>query len=78
MKHTYITRRTACQPQKTLFLMATVFYALLFISQLGAIIEGLISLIPGLILCSLWILGAAGCYLAADTLPVLEGGKANV
>lgn len=75
MKHTYITRRTACKPRKTLFLMAALFYAMLFISQLGAIIEGLVSIIPGFVLCLLWSLGASGCYLAADTLPVLEGGE---
>lgn len=66
MKRTYIARRTSCQPRKTLFLMTAVFYALLFISQLGAIIEGLVSIIPGFSLCFLWSLGAAGCYLAAE------------
>ena len=51
-----------------------MFYALLTVGQLGAIVEGLVGIVPGLVLCILWGFGAAGCCLAAG--PVLEGGEA--
>lgn len=74
MRRTYRKQRAARKARQTAFLIATVFYALLTVGQLGAIVEGLVGIVPGLMLCILWSLGAAGCYLAAG--PVLEGGEA--
>ena len=71
MNRTYRKQWAAGKARQTAFLIATVFYALLTVGQLGAIVEGLVGIVPGLMLCSL---GAAGCYLAAG--PVLEGGEA--
>ena len=75
MNLTYRRRRAAGKARQTAFLIATVFYALLTVGQLGAIVEGLVGIVPGPLLCILWSLGAAGCYLAAG--PVLEGGEAE-
>ena len=74
MNRTYRKQRAAGKARQTAFLMASVFYSLLTMAQLGAIVEGLVGIVPGLMLCILWSLGAAGCYLAAG--PVLEGGEA--
>lgn len=74
MNRTYRKRRAAGKARQTAFLMASVFYALLTMAQLGAIVEGLAGILPGLLLCILWGFGAAGCCLAAG--PVLEGGEA--
>ena len=74
MNRTYRRQQTAGKARQTAFLIATVFYALPTVGQLGAIVEGLTGIVPGLVLCILWGFGAAGCYLAAG--PVLEGGEA--
>lgn len=74
MNLTYRRRRAAGKARQMAFLIATVFYALLTVGQLGAIVEGLVGIVPGLVLCILWSFGAAGCCLAAG--PVLEGGEA--
>ena len=65
MKNRHITTHTLKQARTSVFLMASIFYALLFFGQIGAIIEGMAGIVPGLLLCTLWGLGAAGCYLAA-------------
>lgn len=72
MKHVNNTPRTTEKARQTAFLTATVFYALLTVGQLGAIVEGLVGIVPGLVLCILWSFGAAGCCLAAGLLT--EGG----
>ena len=74
MNRTYRKQRAAEKTRQTAFLMASVFYALLTMAQLGAIVEGLVGIVLGLMLCILWGFGAAGCYLAAG--PVQEGGEA--
>lgn len=73
MNPTYRRQQAVKKARQTVFLMATVFYALLTIGQLGAIVEGLVGIVPGFTLCILWSLGAAGCCLAAG--PFLEGGE---
>lgn len=72
MKNRHITANTLKQARTSVFCMASVFYALLFLGQIGAIIEGIAGIVPGLLLCTLWGLGSAGCYLAV-TDGVMEG-----
>ena len=68
MKNKHITANTLKQARTSVFCMASIFYALLLFGQIGAIIEGMAGIVPGLLLCTLWGLGAAGCYLAAMDL----------
>lgn len=67
MRRTYRKQRAARKARQTAFLIATVFYALLTVGQLGAIVEGLVGIVPGLMLCILWSLGA----------PLLPGRRAG-
>ena len=60
MKRKSHPRKPAENTRQTAFLAATVFYALLTMGQLGAIVEGLVGIVPGLALCILWAFGAAG------------------
>ena len=64
MKNRHITANTLKQARTSVFCMASIFYDLLLFGQIGAIIEGMAGIIPGLLLCTLWRLGAAGYYLA--------------
>lgn len=66
MKHVSNTPKTTEKARQTAFLAATVFYALLTMGQLGAIVEGLVGIVPGLALCILWAFGAAGCCRAGS------------
>lgn len=66
MKRKSHPRKPEENARQTAFLTATVFYALLTIGQLGAIVEGLVGIVPGLALCILWAFGAAGCCRAGS------------
>ncbi len=74
MKRKNHSRKRTQQARKAAFRTAAIFYALLTMAQLGAIVEGLVGIVPGLVLCILWSFGATGCCIAAG--PVLEGGEA--
>lgn len=66
MKRKSHPRKPTENARQTAFRTAIVFYALLTIGQLGAIVEGLVGIVPGLALCILWAFGTAGCCRAGS------------